>query len=544
MTRDKDKSDRAAESRRLAEERLRERKPQTTRPGAEQDTLRLLHELQVHQIELEMQNQELIQARAEVETALERYTDLYDFAPVGYFALDSDGTIRQANIMGAKLLGLERARLVRRGLGGFVAPDDSSRWGEYLRGVEQSDAKQTCELRFKRSDGATFWAHLESVRLARPGREAADDDPDSTIRVAMSDISDRKRAEDAVREAGERLKEVVRLAPAFMCILRGREHVFEVCNDKYLDVVGRRDILNVPIRQALPELKGQGFFELLDGVFKTGEPYAGKEVSVRLQRTPGEALEEVLIDFVYLPLREADGSVSGIFVHGVDITEQVLSRRQIESLAADLEKRVQERTEELARTVTDLKAEVRDRLSAEESARQSARLAEGRLAELERMYAERKRIEERILTTNRFLALSARETTRESYLISVPALTQEAAGCCRCAGIRLRDDAGGIPYEVSSGFSPEFLESESRLRLGSDECACTRIITGQPLPCDAQAMTEAGSFFCNDTSLLAQPDGGGETLVPRALHRERFRIHCRRAPALQGVGAGIDPTGG
>jgi hypothetical protein len=66
-------------------------------------------------------------------------------------------------------------------------------------------------------------------------------------------------------------------------------------------------------------------------------------------------------------------------------------------------------------------------------------------------------------------------------------------------GIRLRNDRGEIPYEVSAGFNPEFLESESRLQLGRDECACTRMITGRPLPCDAPAMTPGGSFFCNDT---------------------------------------------
>ena len=119
------------------------------------------------------------------------------------------------------------------------------------------------------------------------------------------------------------MKEIVNLAPAFMCILRGCEHVFEMCNDKYFQIVGNRDILNLPIRQALPELEGQGFFELLDRVFATGRPYSGSEVPVRLQRTPGAALEEVFIDFVYMPLRESDGAISGIFVHGVDVTEQV-----------------------------------------------------------------------------------------------------------------------------------------------------------------------------------------------------------------------------
>src|ERR1035441_6500085 len=97
-----------------AEARLREQKQLkagVATTGA--DSRRLLHELQVHQIELEMQNAELRQARDELEVALENYTDLYDFAPAGYFTLATDGTIRQVNLTGAHLVGIERSRLVR-----------------------------------------------------------------------------------------------------------------------------------------------------------------------------------------------------------------------------------------------------------------------------------------------------------------------------------------------------------------------------------------------------------------------------------------------
>ncbi len=196
MKKRKSKPDSAGACRRRAETRLRRQKTEKVTPASGQDTARLLHELQVHQVELEMQNEELIRARAEVEAGLERYTDLYDFAPAGYFTLDPDGKIRQANITGASLLGLERARLVRFGLGRFVAPDDSNQWGQYLRSIEQSDTKQTCELRFTRADGSTFWAQLEGIRLARPGRQA-DDETAPAIRVAISDVTERRQIRDA-----------------------------------------------------------------------------------------------------------------------------------------------------------------------------------------------------------------------------------------------------------------------------------------------------------------------------------------------------------
>ena len=104
----------ATELRRRAEARLSEKGTAADRPIKEADLQRLLHELQVHQIELEMQNEELQRAHAEVETLLMKYTALYDFAPTGYFTLDREGTIRGLNLAGASLLGTERSKLLNR----------------------------------------------------------------------------------------------------------------------------------------------------------------------------------------------------------------------------------------------------------------------------------------------------------------------------------------------------------------------------------------------------------------------------------------------
>ena len=102
----------AAELRRRAEERLREQHPEAGPDRTEADLQRLVHELQVHQIELEMQNDELQQARNEIEVGLEKYSDLYEFAPVGYVTLDREGTIQEANLTATSLLGVERSRLL------------------------------------------------------------------------------------------------------------------------------------------------------------------------------------------------------------------------------------------------------------------------------------------------------------------------------------------------------------------------------------------------------------------------------------------------
>ena len=103
---------------------------------------RLVQELQIHQIELELQNEQLEQARAETEAALERYTDLYEFAPLGYFTLDRDGTIRQANLTGSRLLGVDRSRLVNRRFGLFVAENSRSAFRAFTERVFATQSRR------------------------------------------------------------------------------------------------------------------------------------------------------------------------------------------------------------------------------------------------------------------------------------------------------------------------------------------------------------------------------------------------------------------
>lgn len=127
-----------------------------------------------------------------------------------------------------------------------------------------------------------------------------------------------------------RLTGLFKHAPAFMCVLRGPQHVYEYANDNYQRMVGYRELIGRPVAEALPEIKDQGFFDLLDNVLQTGEPFIGNAVPVRVQNREGH-LEELYLNFVYQPITESDGSRSGVFVHGVDVTESVRTRAQAEA---------------------------------------------------------------------------------------------------------------------------------------------------------------------------------------------------------------------
>ena len=143
-------------------------------------------------------------------------------------------------------------------------------------------------------------------------------------------VNERLTAEIRCRQhEAERLKVLFQQAPGFMCILRGPQHIFEFANDAYMRLVGNREVLGKQIRDALPETEGQGFFELLDQVFRAGQPFFAYEIPISLRRNPGTALTQLFIDFVYQPIIESDGAVSGIFVEGADVTEKKYAQDEL-----------------------------------------------------------------------------------------------------------------------------------------------------------------------------------------------------------------------
>jgi len=161
------------------------------------------------------------------------------------------------------------------------------------------------------------------------------------LREAQRALAAANSALDAERRF---LRDLFQHAPSFMAVLRGPEHRFELANDAYLQVVGHRDVVGKTVREALPEVEGQGFFELLDNVFTTGEPYIGRRMAADLQRRKGSPSERRYLDLVYQPIRGNTGEMLGIFVNGADITDRVEAEDALQRLNADLEHEVEIRT--------------------------------------------------------------------------------------------------------------------------------------------------------------------------------------------------------
>ncbi len=218
-------------------------------------------------------------------------------------------------------------------------------WGEIWPDIEPmfdwSDAPRTTyaeDMRFEmdRADGtlgeAWFTFALSPIR-EEDGRIVAFFNPATETTAQIVGERELQSARQAAERAEHRIREVFAQAPAFLAVLRGPEHRFEFANDAYQRLVGSRSLVGLTVAEALPEVREQGFVDLLDRVYTTGVPYVGRAIPVMLER-PGGSPEQVFLDFVYKPLTGTDGAIEGIVAHGSDVTEAVTARRLIEESAS------------------------------------------------------------------------------------------------------------------------------------------------------------------------------------------------------------------
>ena len=164
--------------------------------------------------------------------------------------------------------------------------------------------------------------------------------PTQGVFCVCTEMTGQAKARAALEAEKEQLEDLFRHAPGFMAVLRGPDHVFELANTAFLQFFGFRDLIGKAAREAVPEVEGQGFFELLDEVYASGAPFIGHELPMRRQMQPGQPTEEAFIDFVYQPIRNADGLVVGIFVEGRDVIDRVRAAEHQQLLINELTHRV------------------------------------------------------------------------------------------------------------------------------------------------------------------------------------------------------------
>ena len=310
--------------------------------AAKHSAERLLHELQVHQIELEMQNESLRQTQRALEESRDRYLHLYEFAPVGYMTLSSDGRIEELNVTAAKLLGLEREKLLNERMVSFVIPDDQERWTAHfltLKTWNGLGAADTVELALCRNDGTVVDARLDGVPSNAMDRESPQDNAGRPqIQITLTDITERKAAEDQLRK----LSLAVEQSPESI-LITNVDAVIEYVNKSFEHHSGynRDEVIGLNPRflqsgRTRPETYTALWDALTHGRSWKGELYN--------RRKDGKEY----VEFAQItPIRQANNRITHYVAVKEDITERKRLGEELDHHRYHLEALVHERTVEL-----------------------------------------------------------------------------------------------------------------------------------------------------------------------------------------------------
>ncbi|MBB3951035.1 PAS domain-containing sensor histidine kinase [Aureimonas jatrophae] len=239
-------------------------------------------------------------------------------------ATDREGIVTDWNAGAEQILGWSAREMVGRTAELFFTPEDRKGGRAFKEMTIALETGRALDERWHlKSDGSRFWASGEMMPLRD------DDDRHIGFVKVLRDRTDYAVAQRARRDDQEQLEAIFSQSPSFMALLRGPEHRFERANPGYVKLVGGRDVVGRTVAEALPEAVAQGFIDLLDDVYRRGQPHHATETPITLQASPDVPAEHLFLDFVYQPIRDADGSVVGIFVEGVDVTERVAGARRL-----------------------------------------------------------------------------------------------------------------------------------------------------------------------------------------------------------------------
>jgi len=325
----------AQEMRQQAEDSLQEnqaKKPKKLAPMSADETEIVLHELRVHQIELEMQNVELRRTQVELDAMRARYFSLYDMAPVGYCTISKQGLLLEVNLTAANLLGVARGRkTVQLIFSQFIEKEDQDIYYRHRKQLFETGNPQTCELRMVKKDGASFWAHLSATVVQ-------DEDESTICRVVISDITDRKRADEQLRISEEKFRHLVD-DMAVGVLIQGLDTEIVLCNPKALELLGL----------SYDQLLGKTSFDPdWNVIHENGSPFPGHTHPVSQAISTRKPVRNVVMgvyrpttcDRVWLlvdaePQFDGDGTLHQVVVTFIDMT----IRKQAENALRESEER-------------------------------------------------------------------------------------------------------------------------------------------------------------------------------------------------------------
>jgi PAS domain S-box-containing protein len=329
--------------RRQAEERLRDKGGDVSGKALD-DAKQLIHELEVHQVELEMQNEELLNTQEKLVESRDNYHELYDFAPVGYFTLDEKALIRQVNLTGADLLGMHRSKLINTNFYHYILPDFQDDFYFHCKQIFKSKTKQTFDLKLVKLDGTIFDARLDCI--------AAKDKVGASrqFRTAVADITERVQAKEVLQESEEKFRlmfnQMVSASALFEVIFNKRGRPVDY---RYIEV-------NPAFEHNTGKKKDQVIGKTLLEVFPDTERYwlqSFEKVALNSNPIEIENYHKGLNKYFHVSgFMPKDGQVAVTFV---DKTDRMRIEKALQEAHDDLEKRVKARTLELQEVNKQLK---------------------------------------------------------------------------------------------------------------------------------------------------------------------------------------------
>ena len=239
------------------------------------DIQQLIEDLQVHQIELEMQNDELRRLQQDLENERDKYSDLYDFSPVSYFTMNEKGIILQANLTAADMVGVERELLIGRPFSDFIVGDDQDIFWVHRKKLFETKTRQNCELRLSPKQGSDFYALVESIVVQEDHKNG------NLIRAAVTDIHARHQAENALRTSEERYRGLVETMQEGLGVVDQyyqftfvNQRICEMLGYHHDEIIGRHllDFVHDDYRELMKDQMAQrekGFEERFELVWKT-----------------------------------------------------------------------------------------------------------------------------------------------------------------------------------------------------------------------------------------------------------------------------------
>lgn len=296
------------------------------------------------------------------------FRDIFDLSPTPLMLMSTDLVILDMNRSYVEAVGRSRDKLIGRNV--FDAFPSS---GETLRSLKESllrvihtgdtdvlpvlrypiplpdesaveERYWSCShipVRNKRGEVTMILQNTQDVTEIHRKIETAPREKAEVLGTSVLNRAERIQALNiSLLAESAQLRNLFMQAPSFMCLLRGPDYKFELANTAFLNVVGQRDLVGRPFREAIPEEDGRRYLALLDKVYRTGEPFVGKRMRAEFERIPGAGPEEVFLNFVFQPIFSEDGRVAAIFVDGNDVTDHVRAEKSQALLVRELHHRV------------------------------------------------------------------------------------------------------------------------------------------------------------------------------------------------------------